>query len=109
MRQTQGSSWWLSPVRIYSTVRWSAGSTSSAPSREGRVSKRYEYVPHRLLRHRVRDIASGAEGELTAVIHENVSDSTAYERWMELAYIRDASGREFTTAIHNIDPVSRQA
>ncbi|MFF1413244.1 hypothetical protein ACFVX6_26315 [Streptomyces sp. NPDC058289] len=73
------------------------------------MNERYEYVPHRLLRHRVRDIASGVEGELMAVIHENVSDSIACERWMELAYIRDASGREFTTAIHNIDPVSRQA
>ncbi|MFE4638090.1 hypothetical protein ACFRJ1_32630 [Streptomyces sp. NPDC056773] len=71
------------------------------------MSERYEYVPHRLLRHRVRDIASGAEGELMAVIHENVSDSIVHERWMELAYIRDASGREFTTAIRNVEPASR--
>lgn len=71
------------------------------------MSERYEYVPHRLLRHRVRDIASGAEGELMAVIHENVSDSIVHERWMELAYIRDASGREFTTAIRNVEPARR--
>ncbi|MFE9566876.1 hypothetical protein ACFYM0_37950 [Streptomyces sp. NPDC006487] len=71
------------------------------------MSERYEYVPHRLLGHRVRDIASGAEGELMAVINENVSDSVAHERWMELAYVRDESGREFTTTIHNIETISR--
>ncbi|MEW2141176.1 hypothetical protein AB0892_32070 [Streptomyces sp. NPDC005409] len=69
------------------------------------MSERYEYVPHRLLRRRVRDIASGAEGELMAVINENVSGSVAHERWMELAYIRGASGREFTTAIANVEAV----
>ncbi|WP_326587378.1 hypothetical protein [Streptomyces sp. NBC_01294] len=62
----------------------------------------YEYVPHRLLRKHVRDIASGAEGELMAVINENVSE-TAVERWAELAYIRLASGREITTVIDNIE------
>ncbi|MCX5375887.1 hypothetical protein [Streptomyces sp. NBC_00091] len=67
------------------------------------MSEQYEYVPHRLLRRRVRDIASGAEGELMAVINENVSD-TAIEHWMELAYIRGASGREFTTAAANVEP-----
>lgn len=72
------------------------------------MSERYEYVPHQLLRHRVRDIASGVEGELMAVIYKDVSDSITHERWMELAYICDASGREFTTAIHNIEKVSRQ-
>ncbi|MFD7789297.1 hypothetical protein ACFV4Q_40430 [Streptomyces nojiriensis] len=68
------------------------------------MSDRYEYVPHRLLRRRVRDIASGIEGELMAVINENVSDA-GVERWMELAYIRGASGREFTTSIANVQPV----
>ncbi|MER6448469.1 hypothetical protein [Streptomyces venezuelae] len=67
------------------------------------MSDRYEYVPHRLLRRRVRDIASGVEGELMAVVNENVSDA-AVEYWMELAYIRDASGREFTTAVANVEP-----
>ncbi|WP_406366438.1 hypothetical protein [Streptomyces sp. NBC_01546] len=67
------------------------------------MSERYEYVPHRLLRHRVRDIASGTEGELMAVINENVSDSALREHWVELAYIRGASGREFTTAVGNIE------
>lgn len=48
------------------------------------MTDQYEYVRHRLLGRRVRDIASGAEGELMAVINENVSDSGA-ERWMRLA------------------------
>ncbi|MFD0353529.1 hypothetical protein ACFVHW_07230 [Streptomyces sp. NPDC127110] len=65
--------------------------------------EQYEYVPHRLLHKRVRDIASGVEGELMAVINENVSD-TGIEHWMELAYIRGASGREFTTAVGNVEP-----
>ncbi|MFD5485658.1 hypothetical protein ACR3S4_14250 [Streptomyces sp. CH8.1] len=67
------------------------------------MSDRYEYVPHRLLRHPVRDITSGVEGELMAVINENVSDS-GREHWVELAYIRGASGREFTTPVSNVEP-----
>ncbi|UQX02372.1 hypothetical protein [Streptomyces sp. RerS4] len=71
------------------------------------MSECYEYLPHRLLHHRVRDIASGAEGELMAVINENVSD-TGVERWMHLAYIRAANGREFTTAAANVEPAYDQ-
>lgn len=69
------------------------------------MSERYEYVPHRLLHRRVRDIASGAEGELMAVINENVSCSVTHEHWMKLAYVRGASGREFTTTIQNVEEV----
>lgn len=65
------------------------------------MSEQYEYVPHRLLHHRVRDIASGTEGELMAVVNENVS-GTGAERWVRLAYIRDQSGLEFTTAVSNV-------
>ncbi|GAA0283368.1 hypothetical protein GCM10010302_21630 [Streptomyces polychromogenes] len=72
------------------------------------MSEQYEYVPHRLLRRRVRDIASGVEGVLMAVINEDVSDSDTYEHWMELAYIRGASGREFTTAVANVQPAYDQ-
>ncbi|MDA5285863.1 hypothetical protein [Streptomyces sp. Isolate_45] len=68
------------------------------------MTERYAYVPHRLLRRRVRDIASGAEGLLMAVINENVSDSYLRDHWVELAYIRVASGREFTTAAANVEP-----
>ncbi|MFE3560401.1 hypothetical protein ACFXKW_36945 [Streptomyces sp. NPDC059193] len=67
------------------------------------MTDRYAYVPHRLLRRRVRDVASGVEGELMAVINENVSNST-HEHWVELAYVRAASGREFSTAVDNIEP-----
>ncbi|MFE5490330.1 hypothetical protein ACFQ8S_08785 [Streptomyces virginiae] len=67
------------------------------------MGERYEYVPHRLLRRRVRDIASGVEGELMAVISENVS-GVGVEHWVELAYVRGPSGREFTTSVGNIEP-----
>ncbi|AZM89054.1 hypothetical protein [Streptomyces sp. W1SF4] len=71
------------------------------------MSECYEYVPHRLLRCRVRDIASGVEGVLMAVINENVSD-TGVEHGMELAYIRNSTGREFTTAVTNVEPAPDQ-
>ncbi|MFJ9338308.1 hypothetical protein ACIRP0_03315 [Streptomyces sp. NPDC101733] len=67
------------------------------------MTERYAYVTHDLLRCRVRDVASGAEGELMAVINENVSDSVR-EHWMRLAYIRGPSGREFVTAVGNVVP-----
>ncbi|MFD9452848.1 hypothetical protein ACFWBC_07145 [Streptomyces sp. NPDC059985] len=67
------------------------------------MAERYEYLPHHLLRRRVRDVASGAEGELMAVVNENVSD-TVVEHWVELAYIRGSSGREFSTSVDNIEP-----
>lgn len=38
-----------------------------------------------------------------AVVNENVSNSGA-ERWVHLAYVRDPSGLEFTTAVGNIVP-----
>ncbi|MET8297360.1 hypothetical protein [Streptomyces sp. NPDC005180] len=68
------------------------------------MSEQYEYIPHPLLHRRVRDIASGVEGVLMAVINENVSDSATYEHWTELAYIRAANGREFATAAANVHP-----
>ncbi|MGW2680672.1 hypothetical protein [Streptomyces sp. NPDC001436] len=68
----------------------------------------YAYVPHHLLRRRVRDIASGVEGELMTVINENVSESPLHEHWVELAYIRAANGREFTTAAANVQPTYDQ-
>ncbi|WP_329099072.1 hypothetical protein [Streptomyces sp. NBC_01439] len=67
------------------------------------MTERYEYLPHHLLRHRVRDGASGTEGVLMAAINENVSDSD-HPHWTELAYIRAASDREFTTEASNVEP-----
>ncbi|MFG2754890.1 hypothetical protein [Streptomyces xanthophaeus] len=66
------------------------------------MAERYEDLPHRLLRRRVRDIASGIEGELMAVINEDVSNSF-HPYWVELAYIRGPSGLEFSTAVDNIE------
>ncbi|WP_328930577.1 hypothetical protein OG429_40245 (plasmid) [Streptomyces sp. NBC_00190] len=57
---------------------------------------------HPLLGRRVRDIASGTEGELMAVTNENVSDNVLYERWVELAYIRGSDGIELSTAATNL-------
>ncbi|MFE5678871.1 hypothetical protein ACFQ7B_28340 [Streptomyces erythrochromogenes] len=68
------------------------------------MTDQYEYLPHHLLRRRVRDIASGIEGELMAVINEDVSGSV-HPHWVELAYIRGPSGREFSTAVDNIESV----
>ncbi|MFD8294541.1 hypothetical protein ACFXJO_43290 [Streptomyces lavendulae] len=67
------------------------------------MAERHEPLTHRLLGRRVRDIASGTEGQLMAVVNENVSDTGA-ERWVHLAYVRDPSGLEFTTAVGNIVP-----
>ncbi|MFF9009496.1 hypothetical protein ACF087_27170 [Streptomyces goshikiensis] len=69
------------------------------------MSEQYAYVPHRLLRKRVRDVASGLEGELMAVVNENVSASVLRGHWVELAYIRGPSGREISTAVDNIEAV----
>ncbi|GLV89245.1 hypothetical protein Slala04_06990 [Streptomyces lavendulae subsp. lavendulae] len=51
----------------------------------------------------MRDVASGIEGELMAVVNEDVSTSV-HPHWVELAYIRGPSGREFSTAVDNIEP-----
>ncbi|MEU7020400.1 hypothetical protein ABZ990_07040 [Streptomyces sp. NPDC046203] len=56
------------------------------------------FEEHPLLRTRVRDTASGAEGELTAVRHELHSDG----RVVRIAYIRAANGIEWTAAADNV-------
>ena len=37
-----------------------------------------------------------------ADVHENMSD-TGVERWVDLAYVRLPSGREFSTVVDNIE------
>ncbi|MFJ3169620.1 hypothetical protein ACIPJK_02440 [Streptomyces roseus] len=69
------------------------------------VPRPFEDLPHELLRKRVRDIASGVEGVLMAVVREDVSDTPACERWVQLAYVRGPSGREMSTAVANIEAV----
>lgn len=60
-----------------------------------------QHVPHALLNKLVRDIASGTEGILTAVVHENVGIET--DRWVDIAYVRPVGGGvETSTAASNI-------
>ncbi|MFD5415780.1 hypothetical protein [Streptomyces nojiriensis] len=60
---------------------------------------------HPLLGRRVRDIASGTEGKLMAVVREEVATHTG-PRWTRRAYIRpQAGGRELPTALANIEPL----
>ncbi|MFE7409568.1 hypothetical protein [Streptomyces laurentii] len=56
------------------------------------------YEQHPLLRTRVRDTASGAEGELTAVTHELHGDG----RVVRVAHIRAANGIEWTASADNV-------
>ncbi|AWZ10455.1 hypothetical protein DRB96_22445 [Streptomyces sp. ICC1] len=59
---------------------------------------------HPLLGHRVRDIASGTEGELMAVVLEEVDTHTG-PHWTRRAYILpETGGRELPTAVGNIEP-----
>ncbi|MFI5621716.1 hypothetical protein [Streptomyces sp. NPDC051567] len=60
-------------------------------------------LPHPLLGHRVRDIASGLIGELTSVVREEIPMHRGTCQ-ADLAYIRpDAGGTELPTAISNIE------
>ncbi|MFE7599814.1 hypothetical protein [Streptomyces sp. NPDC057494] len=54
---------------------------------------------HPLLRQRVRDIASGGEGVLAAVLHEWHGG-----RLLRIAYVQPAAGIAWTTAADNIGP-----
>lgn len=64
-----------------------------------------QHVPHALLNQPVRDIASGTEGILMAVVHENVG--TLGDHWVDIAYIRpERGGVEFATAAANVEATS---
>ncbi|MFE5793813.1 hypothetical protein ACFQ8C_14730 [Streptomyces sp. NPDC056503] len=58
---------------------------------------------HPLLLQRVRDIASGGEGILTAVVHEWHGG-----RLVRIAHLRPADGAAWTTAADNIAPALRR-
>jgi hypothetical protein len=61
----------------------------------------HQHLPHALLHKPVRDLASGAEGILMAVVQENVA--TEGEHWVEIAYVRPVGGGvETSTAATNI-------
>ncbi|MFJ5709708.1 hypothetical protein [Streptomyces sp. NPDC093105] len=54
---------------------------------------------HPFLHRRVRDIASGGEGVLTAVVHERHGS-----RLLRIAHVQPATGITWTTAADNIRP-----
>jgi hypothetical protein len=61
----------------------------------------HHHLPHALLNELVRDLASGTEGILMAVVQENVA--TEGEHWVEIAYVRPVGGGiETSTAATNI-------
>ncbi|MFD6876937.1 MULTISPECIES: hypothetical protein [unclassified Streptomyces] len=61
---------------------------------------------HPLVGHLVRDIASGVEGRLMAVVREDLPTHTGIARSTRRAYIRPtAGGREVLTAVANIEPL----
>ncbi|MBT2478179.1 hypothetical protein [Streptomyces sp. ISL-94] len=62
----------------------------------------FGHEAHPLLGCLVRDLASGTEGRLMAVVLEEV-DTHAGPRWTRRAYIRPvAGGTELATAVANI-------
>ncbi len=65
----------------------------------------FGHEAHPLIGQLVRDVASGTEGLLMAVVVEEVAthDGT---HWTRRAYIRPRSGgRELPTAVNNIEPL----
>ncbi|MFF9010214.1 hypothetical protein ACF087_30965 [Streptomyces goshikiensis] len=57
----------------------------------------------------VRDVASGAEGLLMAVVVEEVATHDG-QRWTRRAYIRpEGGGRGLPTAVGNIQPLTDEA
>ncbi|MFD7840766.1 hypothetical protein [Streptomyces sp. NPDC059761] len=61
---------------------------------------------HPLIGRLVRDIASGTEGRLMAVLIEEVPTYTGAVRTSRLAYLRPAAGGvEFPTHLENIEPL----
>ncbi|MEU9032123.1 hypothetical protein AB0D46_32400 [Streptomyces sp. NPDC048383] len=59
---------------------------------------------HPLLGHLVRDIASGVEGRLMAVVREDLPTHTGISRSSHRSYIRPtAGGREVLTDVANIE------
>ncbi|MFJ4781245.1 hypothetical protein [Streptomyces sp. NPDC088762] len=66
----------------------------------------FGHEAHPLLGHLVRDLASGTEGRLMAVVLEEV-DTLVGPRWTRRAYIRPAAGgTELATAVGNVHPLA---
>ncbi|MFE9934275.1 hypothetical protein [Streptomyces sp. NPDC005533] len=63
----------------------------------------FGHEEHPLLGWRVRDVASGTEGNLMAVVLEETVTRSG-PRWTRRAYIRPvAGGRELSTGVGNIE------
>ncbi|MFI6006703.1 hypothetical protein ACIA98_41265 [Streptomyces sp. NPDC051366] len=61
---------------------------------------------HPLIGRLVRDIASGTEGRLVAVVREDLPTHTGTPRTTRRAYIRPAAGGvELATALANVEPL----
>ncbi|WP_327302919.1 hypothetical protein OG730_04440 [Streptomyces sp. NBC_01298] len=62
-----------------------------------------EQLDHPLLGQPVRDVASGTEGKLVAVVQEVVRRVYGEAVYAPIAYIQMASGRELSTAAANVE------
>ncbi|MFD9458844.1 hypothetical protein ACFWBC_37945 [Streptomyces sp. NPDC059985] len=63
----------------------------------------FDHEDHPLLHQQVRDRATGAEGELMAVVREPVGEVGGRQTWARTAYIRVPDGREVTAAPQTLD------
>ncbi|MER6445488.1 hypothetical protein [Streptomyces venezuelae] len=65
----------------------------------------FGHEQHQWIGRTVRDVASGTEGELTAVVNEKKHNHLGQFTGVRLAYIKKADGRELPTAAANIELV----
>lgn len=63
----------------------------------------FEKLDHPLLGQPVRDVASGTEGKLVAVVRQEVRRAFGEPTYAPIAYIRMASGLELSTAAANVE------
>ncbi|MGP3688564.1 hypothetical protein ACTVZO_28325 [Streptomyces sp. IBSNAI002] len=68
-------------------------------------SDSFGHASHPWIGQAVQDVATKGTGRLMAVVHEKVLNHEGHDRWVELAYIRPASGIEWSTAVDNISLV----
>ena len=63
----------------------------------------FGHLPHPWIDKTVRDIACGQTGRLMAVVKEQTGFASGAPLTARLAYIRDARGVEWSTAVNNIE------
>jgi hypothetical protein len=63
----------------------------------------FGHLPHPWIGHTVRDIACNQTGQLTAVVQEPAGFASDRPLPPRLAYIRGASGVEWSTAVSNLE------